>query len=71
MNHKKYGNYMFFKIYLNPIFIKSKSTPNISNKIRQNFVKENNIILDKISKKKVRKIIHLKIVKRKKLMKKI
>ena len=51
MNHKKYGNYMFFKIYLNPIFIKSKSPPNISNKIRQNFVKENNIILDKISKK--------------------
>ena len=42
---------MFFKIYLNPIFIKSKSPPNISNKIRQNFVKENNIILDKISKK--------------------
>ena len=42
---------MFFKIYLNPIFIKSKSPPNISNKIRQNFVKENNVILDKISKK--------------------
>ena len=42
---------MFFKKYLNPIFIKSKSPPNISNKIKQNFVKENNIILDKISKK--------------------
>jgi hypothetical protein len=67
MNHKKYGNYMFFKIYLNPIFIKSKSPPNISNKIRQNFVKENNIILDKINKKNN----SFKNSKEKKTMKKI